>query len=1058
MLDAVRAALEAAGLKLEHEELLDALWLAGKLPKGVTAPLERTRRSESQPTAPPSPDTEPASESTGDLGRALEAGTGSPGRAMAPGRGTSAQAHRENTYANAFWLPRARAVRDALALDRSLRPVKRTVPSAASLELDELATAELQADTSSDLVVLRPRPERWMRLILMLDGGVSMLLWERHYAELTAAIEHSGAFRQVETHQIRYDASSIMVGRPWNTGPATRSARSLTDPSGRTAILILSDGSPSAWRDGRMRDLLGHWAATGPTAVIHALPVTMWAGSAIDGDTWRVSVPRAGAPNAVWKVTHSALPQGAAPFDAVPIPVIPLTAAGVSTWAALMTDTGHPTPVRLWEEPSPIEAGHADHARAFAKASSPAAVKLASHLAAIAPITVPVMQLVSACTLGDANATLLAEVFLSGLLRPLPPVPGPQIDPRHRLFDFADEDRELLLDAVPTDELDESSRKVGKLLEGFAGRSQRFPSWLVDQRGERKEEPGPYPFAYVSRSFLARFGSPAEPTPEPPQWPVGEDLRSTLQLLGTDTRRDDPFPSWKSVAQIVATWARTHHCEPSNEQLRRLRGQYVHAAYEHVPQDVSHVSAEEFVRLMVYLDGDSLASGDPIDLDFLLFHLLVFVGARVSLWPPYSIAGPENLVIEIEHFMLDAGLRVERTLNRSGTPLELLTWVEGPVAITFGVWEGEISESQWRDIEDCFTRSQAGSSSLPQVDFLVRAEEEHPRAERTILADRVTSHLYRRPRGKVITLDASRGVIAPLERNSFAVETDARAPDTVLLRDGRLLGFATYGDRNGRPVFLFHGTPGSRRGPRPRSVSLHHAGIRLIAFDRPGYGKSTRMQHRTVADTAADVCDLADYLGIERFTVVGRSGGAPHALACVALHPERALRAAALASVAPRELMGPAWYDGMARENAEAYRAAEAGLESYTAYITPKMNELRAMQDPKDLSAPDRRVVADFGIRAALYEQFNEALGESAAGWIDDSLALVQPWGFDPGGITRPVLLWHGTEDAFSPLFHARWLAERIPGAELQVAAGASHLTATETLPSVFPWLAEAFS
>ena len=101
----------------------------------------------------------------------------------------------------------------------------------------------------------------------------------------------------------------------------------------------------------------------------------------------------------------------------------------------------------------------------------------------------------------------------------------------------------------------------------------------------------------------------------------------------------------------------------------------------------------------------------------------------------------------------------------------------------------------------------------------------------------------------------------------------------LLQSGGRRLAIEQCGEPEGKPVFLMHGTPGSRLGPRPRAIVLHQLGVRLIAFDRPGYGGSDRKFGRTVADVATDVAAIADALELDRFAVLGRSGGGPHALA-----------------------------------------------------------------------------------------------------------------------------------------------------------------------------------
>ncbi len=281
----------------------------------------------------------------------------------------------------------------------------------------------------------------------------------------------------------------------------------------------------------------------------------------------------------------------------------------------------------------------------------------------------------------------------------------------------------------------------------------------------------------------------------------------------------------------------------------------------------------------------------------------------------------------------------------------------------------------------------------------------------------------------------------------------------VLAPDGRRLTVQTSGDPRGKPVFLLHGTPGSRLGPSPRGVMLYHQGVRLISYDRPGYGGSDRLRDRTVADVAQDVAVIADALGVERFGVVGRSGGGPHALACAALLADRVTRAAVMVSLAPRGADGLDWFDGMAESNIEEYTAATTGPEELAASLESRSAEIR--DDPmrlladlrRELTGPDRVVVSDAGIRSLLARNYHEALRTSAAGWYDDVLAFSTPWGFDPADIRVPVMIWHGTEDVFSPVGHSRWLADRIPGAFAVWQPRAAHFTALRVMPDILAWL-----
>jgi pimeloyl-ACP methyl ester carboxylesterase len=284
----------------------------------------------------------------------------------------------------------------------------------------------------------------------------------------------------------------------------------------------------------------------------------------------------------------------------------------------------------------------------------------------------------------------------------------------------------------------------------------------------------------------------------------------------------------------------------------------------------------------------------------------------------------------------------------------------------------------------------------------------------------------------------------------------------------RHLAFDEWGAPHGYPVFLLHGTPGSRNGPRPRASVLYRLGIRLICYDRPGYGLSDLDRGRNVADAALDVLAIADELSLDSFSVVGRSGGGPHALACAASEKLQArLRSTAvLVPLAPADADGLAWYDGMSPSNTEEYVAAsEAGAaHSVANYLEELARQVR--EDPEallrflhpELTQHDKRVVEDVAIRRLLTDTYAEALRCGPGGWIDDVLAFRKPWGFDISAIRVPILLWHGQDDVFSPVSHTRWLACQIPAeyCTVELQPGAAHFDAVEVLPRVLAWLKSA--
>jgi len=243
-------------------------------------------------------------------------------------------------------------------------------------------------------------------------------------------------------------------------------------------------------------------------------------------------------------------------------------------------------------------------------------------------------------------------------------------------------------------------------------------------------------------------------------------------------------------------------------------------------------------------------------------------------------------------------------------------------------------------------------------------------------------------------------------------------------------------------------------------MRLRMQGIKLISYDRPGYGDSDRHAGRRVVDAAADVAAIADELGIERFSVVGRSGGGPHALACAAKLGHRIDRVAALVSVAPFDATDLDWYGGMTDSNVEEYSRADIDEEAVYRELS-RLAE-RIQEDPEELvrklrpelSRYDGRIVNDVAMRRMLVATYREALKAGPWGWIDDVLSFRKNWGFELGEVKTPTLLWHGEDDRFSPPDHTRWLAERIPNHQLELEPAGGHFQAMEVLPAVLSWLA----
>lgn len=281
--------------------------------------------------------------------------------------------------------------------------------------------------------------------------------------------------------------------------------------------------------------------------------------------------------------------------------------------------------------------------------------------------------------------------------------------------------------------------------------------------------------------------------------------------------------------------------------------------------------------------------------------------------------------------------------------------------------------------------------------------------------------------------------------------------------DGRALCVAEAGDSAGHAVFALHGTPGSRLFWHEVVEDAEKRGIRIVAYDRPGYGRSAPDPGRTVADAADDIAAIADALGIDRYAVYGGSGGGPHALAN-AVRPERVVAVAALASVAPWGAEGLDWLDGMGQDNLDEFGATLAGEEALRRYLDEQREAMLAgtpeaiAETLESLLCPPDRACLTGELARYFHDQIREALRDGVDGWVDDDFVFVRPWGFEFRDISVPVQVWHGSQDQFVPVAHGRWLAERIPGAEEHVYDEDGHLTLQiERIGDVHAWLVSHF-
>ncbi len=267
----------------------------------------------------------------------------------------------------------------------------------------------------------------------------------------------------------------------------------------------------------------------------------------------------------------------------------------------------------------------------------------------------------------------------------------------------------------------------------------------------------------------------------------------------------------------------------------------------------------------------------------------------------------------------------------------------------------------------------------------------------------------------------------------------------ITLLDGRTLGFAIYGATRGRPIFYFHGFPGSRLEARfAHDLGLVHE-ARIIAVDRPGYGLSDYLPGRTILDWPGDVLRLADALGIDRFRVMAVSGGGPYALACAHGIPERIKAVEIVCGLGPMD--NPEDSDGMVflnRFGLHLGRKAPCMVRGLFALVAIGLSRFPgAIVDfiAAHLPRPDRQTLRRPDVRKLLADSFRESVRAGPKGPTHDVILYSRPWGFDLEEIQKEVHLWYGQKDTIVPQAMGRCLSKEIPGARLTLYPEEGHFS-----------------
>ncbi|MDX2776489.1 alpha/beta hydrolase [Streptomyces caniscabiei] len=299
----------------------------------------------------------------------------------------------------------------------------------------------------------------------------------------------------------------------------------------------------------------------------------------------------------------------------------------------------------------------------------------------------------------------------------------------------------------------------------------------------------------------------------------------------------------------------------------------------------------------------------------------------------------------------------------------------------------------------------------------------------------------------------------------LSIDHERRCEVKLIEVDGRLVEARRFGYAHQYPIFMLHGSPGHANDPIPRNLILHLLGVNIISYSRPGYGVSDRHEGRQVADEATRIEAIADAYGIDQFSVIGRSGGGPSALAVAHLLPDRIRSVAVLAGPAPRASEPVAdWTTGMSDLNRQLHSHAITDRQQLAEAIYTLAEETRA--NPRHLLdflrphfSDSDHTTTDNGLFVPyLLQSYRNALSHGPYGWIDDVLALHEDWGFTLQETTMPTLLWYAEKDPFTPPDHGTRLQEAVPNAEFVITPNKSHFESFELIQNAIAWCRERAS
>jgi pimeloyl-ACP methyl ester carboxylesterase len=270
----------------------------------------------------------------------------------------------------------------------------------------------------------------------------------------------------------------------------------------------------------------------------------------------------------------------------------------------------------------------------------------------------------------------------------------------------------------------------------------------------------------------------------------------------------------------------------------------------------------------------------------------------------------------------------------------------------------------------------------------------------------------------------------------------------IELADGTRIGYAEVGNPDGPSVVYLHGNPGSRLEvdvPVFRRAA-EQLGIRLLAPDRPGIGLSS-FHSFSLREYPQLIGRFADALGLERFAVIGLSGGGKYACACAWGLPDRVSQVALVSSTCSRDMPGAkaTWNREDRLLSPLADRAPWLVRIVFAKFARDARRDAESLLSMLDKLGPtDREILGREEFRQALGRSVAEAFRQGGRGVTHDYTLDARSWNVPLDQIQVPFQIWHGEDDRLVSPQASRILTEALPGATTHFVPEAGHLMSAD--------------